>query len=160
MRDFDEHTITEAVVKSFQSTPDPRLQQLLSSLTRHLHAYVKEVEPTIEEWDYAIDYLTRTGQICDDKRQEYILLSDVLGVSMLVDSINHRMPEGVTETTVLGPFFVADAPEMKSGANITNGMEGQPLYVMGRVIAPTGEDRKSNRLNSSPQFATRMPSSA
>src|SRR3546814_14193328 len=96
------------------------------------------VEPTIEEWDYAIDYLTRTGQICDDKRQEYILLSDVLGVSMLVDSINHRMPEGVTETTVLGPFFVADAPEMKSGANITNGMEGQPLYVMGRVIAPTG----------------------
>src|SRR3546814_11933551 len=75
MRDFDEHTITEAVVKSFQSTPDPRLQQLLSSLTRHLHAYVKEVEPTIEEWDYAIDYLTRTGQICDDKRQEYILLS-------------------------------------------------------------------------------------
>src|SRR3546814_11287025 len=90
MRDFDEHTITEAVVKSFQSTPDPRLQQLLSSLTRHLHAYVKEVEPTIEEWDYAIDYLTRTGQICDDKRQEYILLSDVLGVSMLVDSINPR----------------------------------------------------------------------
>src|SRR3546814_8752587 len=70
MRDFDEHTITEAVVKSFQSTPDPRLQQLLSSLTRHLHAYVKEVEPTIEEWDYAIDYLTRTGQICDDKRSE------------------------------------------------------------------------------------------
>src|SRR3546814_17926838 len=65
-------------------------RSLLSSLTRHLHAYVKEVEPTIEEWDYAIDYLTRTGQICDDKRQEYILLSDVLGVSMLVDSINHR----------------------------------------------------------------------
>src|SRR3546814_10340782 len=75
MRDFDEHTITEAVVKSFQSTPDPRLQQLLSSLTRHLHAYVQEVEPTIEEWDYAIDYLTRTGRICDDKRQEYILRS-------------------------------------------------------------------------------------
>src|SRR3546814_8521451 len=99
-------------------------------------------EMRISDWSSDVcssDLLTRTGQICDDKRQEYILLSDVLGVSMLVDSINHRMPEGVTETTVLGPFFVADAPEMKSGANITNGMEGQPLYVMGRVIAPTGE---------------------
>src|SRR3546814_3088356 len=95
-------------------------------------------EMRISDWSSDVcssDLLTRTGQICDDKRQEYILLSDVLGVSMLVDSINHRMPEGVTETTVLGPFFVADAPEMKSGANITNGMEGQ--------------DRKSTRLNSS-----------
>src|SRR3546814_12673135 len=102
MRDFDEHTITEAVVKSFQSTPDPRLQQLLSSLTRHLHAYVKEVEPTIEEWDYEIDYLTRTGQICADKRQEYIMLSDVPGGSMPVDSINPRMPARVTKTNELG----------------------------------------------------------
>src|SRR3546814_11356776 len=97
------------------------------------------VEPTIEEWDYAIDYLTRTGQICDDKRQEYILLSDVLGVSMLVDSSNHSTPEGVTATTVLGPFFVADTPEMNTGANLNNGIEAQQHQVMGRVMPPPGE---------------------
>jgi hypothetical protein len=104
MREFSEHSITEAVVERFQTTPDPRLKAIMTSLVRHLHDFVREVEPTFDEWSYAIDFLTRTGQMCSDTRQEFILLSDTLGVSMLVDAINHRLPEGATQTTVLGPF--------------------------------------------------------
>ncbi len=106
MRDFDEHNITQAVIERFAATPDARLKQLVTSLVTHLHGFVRDVEPTFAEWEAAIQFLTRTGQMCDDKRQEFILLSDTLGVSMLVDAINHRLPAGATETTVLGPFFV------------------------------------------------------
>jgi hydroxyquinol 1,2-dioxygenase len=118
MRDFDERNITAAVLDRFAETPDPRLKQVMGSLVRHLHDFVRDVEPSFEEWTAAVDFLTRTGQICSSKRQEFILLSDTLGVSMLVDAINHRMPEGATETTVLGPFYVADPPELASGADI------------------------------------------
>ena len=100
---------------------------------------MREVEPTIEEWEAGIRFLTETGQMCTDTRQEFILLSDTLGVSMLVDAINHRLPEGATETTVLGPFFVADAPELPLGADISGGMTGQPLYVEGSVRSIDGE---------------------
>jgi hydroxyquinol 1,2-dioxygenase len=138
MRDFDENNITDAVLESFARTPDARLKQIVSRLTHHLHAFVRDVEPTFDEWLAAIQFLTRTGQMCSPTRQEFILLSDTFGVSMLVDAINHRLPEGATETTVLGPFYVDNAPEFALGADISAGMEGQPLYAEGTIAAADG----------------------
>ncbi|VIO79802.1 Hydroxyquinol 1,2-dioxygenase [Bradyrhizobium ivorense] len=139
MRDFDEHNITDAVIDSLAQTGDARLKTIMTSLVRHLHDFVRDVEISFDEWNAAIDFLTRTGQMCNDRRQEFILLSDTLGVSMLVDAIDHRMPAGATETTVLGPFFVAAAPEVQSGADISGGMEGEPLSVSGVVCSPDGD---------------------
>jgi hydroxyquinol 1,2-dioxygenase len=138
MRDFNETNITQAVIDRFADTPDPRLKAIMTSLVRHLHDFVRDVELSFEEWSAAINFLTRTGQMCDDKRQEFILLSDTLGVSMLVDAINHHMPEGATETTVLGPFYVVDAPELASGADIARGQPGERLYVEGSVSSSDG----------------------
>jgi catechol 1,2-dioxygenase len=134
MRDFNEHTATAAVIDRMSGCNDPRVKQIMTSLVTHLHAVVREVEPTTEEWMAAIQFLTAAGQKCDDKRQEFILLSDVLGVSMLVDAINHRMPSGATESTVLGPFFVAGAPRMKMGDSISKDGKGEPVHVSGRVL--------------------------
>jgi hydroxyquinol 1,2-dioxygenase len=139
MRDFDEHSITDAVLASFDGAADPRLKSVMQSLIRHLHGFVRDVEPTFEEWKIAIDYLTRTGQTCSDVRQEFILLSDTLGVSMLVDAIGHRQPEGATETTVLGPFYVEAAPEVAYGADISAGTEGAPLLVEGTIASLAGD---------------------
>jgi protocatechuate 3,4-dioxygenase beta subunit len=139
MRDFDENNITDAVIERFGSTPDARLKTIMTSLVGHLHDFVRDVELTFDEWDYAIGYLTRTGQMCTDKRQEFILLSDTIGVSMLVDAINHRMPEGTTETTVLGPFYVAQPPVSPLGADISGGMKGDPLVVEGSVSSSDGQ---------------------
>ena len=105
----------------------------MSVLVKHLHAAVKEIEPTHEEWFAAIRFLTETGQMCTDWRQEYILLSDILGVSMLVDAINHRRPSGATPNTILGPFYVANAPEYPNGTNICLDGKGEPMVVEGRV---------------------------
>ncbi|MDB5363531.1 MAG: hydroxyquinol 1,2-dioxygenase [Rhodospirillales bacterium] len=138
MRNFDEFTITEAVLERVASAPDPRMRQIGEALVRHLHAFVREVEPTQAEWAAGIDFLTRTGQMCDDKRQEFILLSDTLGVSMLVDAINHRRPEGATETTVLGPFYVQGPPEFECGADISGAMTGLKLHVAGTVATLDG----------------------
>jgi hydroxyquinol 1,2-dioxygenase len=138
MREFTEENLTEAVVERLDNTPDPRLKLLITSLVRHLHAYVREVEPTSDEWMAAVNFLTRTGQACTDKRQEFILLSDTLGISMLVDAINHRHREGVTETTVLGPFYVENPPEMQLGSDVTGGLKGDPLYAEGTVCTPDG----------------------
>lgn len=138
MPQFDEATLTEAVVRSMDGCADPRLNQVLTSLVRHLHGFVREVEPTEAEWMAAIRFLTRTGQMCDDRRQEFILLSDALGVSMLVDAINHRAPEGATETTVQGPFYVADAPEFPAGADISAGSGGTPLLIEATIRSADG----------------------
>ncbi|QDZ09786.1 intradiol ring-cleavage dioxygenase [Devosia ginsengisoli] len=138
-RDFDEHSITQAVLDRFANTPDPRLKQVLQSLVRHAHDFVRDVDLSMDEWLEAIMFLTRTGQISDDKRQEFILLSDTLGISMLVDAINHRMPEGATETTVLGPFYVQNPPELSNGADISGGEEGVPLHVAAVVTSPDGK---------------------
>jgi hydroxyquinol 1,2-dioxygenase len=138
MTDFDEHSITAAVLERFAATPDPRLRRILDSLVRHLHDFVREVEPSFSEWSAAVEYLTRTGQTCSPTRQEFILLSDTLGVSMLVDAINHRLPAGATETTVLGPFYVADAPEVANGAEISPHLPGERLYVEGSVAGADG----------------------
>jgi hydroxyquinol 1,2-dioxygenase len=139
MRDVTETSITQAVLDSFAATENPRLRQLMERLTAHLHDFIRDVEPTFDEWRAAIDFLTRTGQICDDRRQEFILLSDTLGVSMLVDAINHRMPDGATQTTVLGPFYVENPPVHPLGANISNGLTGKPLYIEGQVTSAGGE---------------------
>jgi hydroxyquinol 1,2-dioxygenase len=139
MRDLNEHTITDAVLDRFADTPDPRLKTLVQVLVRHLHGFVRDSEPTFEEWQAAIDFLTRTGEMCSDVRQEFILLSDVLGVSMLVDAINHRQPAGATETTLLGPFHVAGAPQPAHGADISAGLPGEKLLVEGAVISAEGD---------------------
>ncbi len=139
MRDANEHTITDAVLDRFADTPDPRLKMLVQALVRHLHGFVREVEPTFDEWQAAVGFLTRTGQMCSDTRQEFILLSDVLGVSMLVDAVNHRQPAGATETTVLGPFHVAGAPQPAHGADISGGLPGERLLVEGTVTSASGD---------------------
>jgi hydroxyquinol 1,2-dioxygenase len=136
--DFTEDTATGAVVASFAGTPDPRLRELLGSLVRHLHGFVREVEPTFEEWERAIGFLTETGQRCDDTRQEFILLSDVLGVTMLVDAINHRKASEATESTVLGPFHMVSSPPRELGDSIDLVASGQPCVVTGRVVSLDG----------------------
>ena len=138
MRDLNEHTITAAVLDRFANTPEPRLKTVIDSLVKHLHDFVRDVEPKFEEWQQVIAFLTRTGHMCDDRRQEFILLSDVLGVSMLVDAINHRLPEGATETTVLGPFQIENTPSLPLGADISGAMHGEKLFVEGTVSSAAG----------------------
>src|ERR1700692_913496 len=118
MRDFDETTITEAVLARVRGAPNARVRQVSEALVRHLHAFIREVEPTEAEWEAGIRFLTETGHMCSPTRQEFILLSDTLGVSMLVDAVNHRVPAGATETTVFGPFYV-QPPEFANGADIS-----------------------------------------
>jgi catechol 1,2-dioxygenase len=136
---FSEERSEHVVAASFANTPDPRLQQVVTSLVRHLHAFVKDVELTESEWAVAIDFLTRTGQMCDDVRQEFILLSDVLGISMLVETINHRSGGSATESTVLGPFHVVDSPPRDLGDTIALDGKGTLCLVSGRVAGPDGE---------------------
>jgi len=134
-----EQNLTDVVLERWQQIPDPRLRQIMQAAIKHLHAFVREVEPTGGEWFTPIDWLTRTGKMCTEKRQEFILASDVLGVSMLVDAINHRVPTGATPTTVEGPFHVADAPERGSGENMTEGAPGEPLFITGTVRGLDGK---------------------
>jgi protocatechuate 3,4-dioxygenase beta subunit len=128
--------VTAAAVESFRDTPDPRLRELLQGLVRHLHSYVREVRPTIQEWEYAVEYLTAVGQKCDPTRQEFILLSDVLGVSMLVETVNEQ--GGGTESTVLGPFHVVESPKRESGDGIDLMSVGEPCVVSLRVTSADG----------------------
>jgi hydroxyquinol 1,2-dioxygenase len=128
-----EENLTDIALERWANIPDPRLRQVMTALVKHMHAFVREVEPTQGEWFTAIDWLTRTGQLCDDKRQEFILFSDVLGVSMLVDAINNRLPGGATPTTVEGPFHIPQSPELELGANMAAGAPGTPCFVVGTV---------------------------
>ncbi len=137
-RNLSDDALTAAVLASFEHASSPRFRTVAQSLVRHLHAFVTEIEPTEQEWAAAIDFLTRTGHITDERRQEFILLSDVLGVSMLVIGINHRVPDGATESTVFGPFFVADAPAVENGEDIANGAPGIPCLMHGRVLSVDG----------------------
>ena len=139
MRDFNETTATAAVIERMTGAKDARFKEIMTSVVTHLHAVIREVEPTQEEWLTAIQFLTATGKTCDDKRQEFILLSDTLGVSMLVDAINNRKPSGATESTVLGPFHVAGAPRREMGDSISLDGKGDAAYVSGRVVDEAGK---------------------
>ncbi|WP_280243871.1 intradiol ring-cleavage dioxygenase [Nocardia abscessus] len=134
-----EHALTAEVLASFDDTPDPRLREVMHSLVRHLHAFAREIRLTEREWQTAIEFLTRAGHITDDRRQEFILLSDVLGLSMLTVAINEPAAPAATESTVFGPFFVDDAPEIPLGGDIARGAAGLACYVSGRVRSVAGE---------------------
>jgi len=130
IRHFSEKTLTAEVLKRVGKAPDKRTRQVMQSLVKHLHAFAREVRPTQQEWFRGIQFLTQTGHMCDDKRQEFILMSDTLGVSMLVDFINYGKAGKATESTVLGPFFVEGAPELPLGASIAQpGTPGEPCVV-------------------------------
>src|SRR5258705_2545537 len=138
-RSTTEDDITAEVLRRFEGTPDLRLREIMLALVRHLHGLIKDVNLTEAEWFGAIQFLTETGRLCDDKRQEFILLSDTLGVSMVVDLINHRKPERATESTVFGPFHRDGAPEMPPGGNIApRDAGGTPMLVSGRGPGPRG----------------------
>jgi hydroxyquinol 1,2-dioxygenase len=139
MRNFDEHNLTEAVLERVGNAADPRARQISEALVRHLHAFIREVEPSFEEWQRGIEFLTEVGHMCTDTRQEFILLSDTLGASMLVDAISHRLAAGATETTVLGPFYVENAPAQPLGADISGGAPGTPMFVTGTVKSADGQ---------------------
>ena len=134
----NEEQITRNVLDSMANTPNPRLKQVMTSLIIHLHTFIREVELSQEEWALGIQFLTRAGQICDEKRQELILLSDITGTSMLVDAINHRLSEGATESTVFGPFYREGAPELPMGATISQDGKGEPAVVTGQVRSTNG----------------------
>jgi protocatechuate 3,4-dioxygenase beta subunit len=136
--EFSEERSAEVAAASFADTPDPRLRTVLTSLVRHLHAFVKDVQLTEDEWARAISFLTTTGQMCDETRQEFILLSDILGVSMLVETINHRSEGRATESTVLGPFHMVESPPRELGADIALDGKGQPCLVTGQVTGADG----------------------
>ena len=131
--------ITAAATRSFENTQDPRLREIMQALVRHLHAFAVEVNLTEDEWMQAIQTLAATGHITDDKRQEFILWSDALGVSMLVDSLAHPNPNGATESTVLGPFWTPNAPQRGYGESIAEQSGGTPALVRGRVLSTIGQ---------------------
>jgi protocatechuate 3,4-dioxygenase beta subunit len=140
MTQFNETELTEAVIRSFDKTPNARAKFLLQELVKSLHDYVRKTGLTFEEWDYAIDFLTRTGHKCTDIRQEFILLSDVLGVSMLMDAVNHRDRAGATETTVLGPFYVGEHKVTAHGTDISpRNQTGERMFVESRVTDNHGK---------------------
>ncbi len=136
-RDLADAALTDAVVESFVT--EGRFTTVMTSLVRHLHAFASEVELTEGEWFAGIDFLTRVGHITDDKRQEFILLSDVLGLCMLVVGINNRRPPAATESTVFGPFFVEGSPGFANGDDLANGAPGEPCLMQGRVVDLDGE---------------------
>jgi hydroxyquinol 1,2-dioxygenase len=138
MRNLNEANLTDAALAKLGGASDSRFKEIMTSLIKHLHGFVRETELTEKEWFIGIQFLTATGKKCDDTRQEYILLSDTLGVSMLVDAINHRKPGGATESTVLGPFYVSGAKNVPMWADIGAGVSGEPAYVSGRVLDVDG----------------------
>jgi len=136
---FSHEAITQAAIDSFDGAANPRLKLIMQSLVKHLHAFAQETQLTEEEWMAGIQFLTATGHKCDDVRQEFILLSDTLGLSMLLVAMHDGTQQGATEATVLGPFHTHDAPAIQNGADITNGAPGEPLFVTGRVVTTDGK---------------------
>lgn len=136
---FSEQQSENAVIERLQQCKDDRFKTIMTSAIKHLHGFVKEVEPTMEEWMAAIQFLTATGQMCDDKRQEWILASDTLGVSMLLETLNHRSEDGSTEATVLGPFHVEGAPDHEMGDSICLDGKGVMGEIRGHVLDTNGK---------------------
>ncbi|KQS71775.1 6-chlorohydroxyquinol-1,2-dioxygenase [Rhizobium sp. Leaf371] len=144
---FTEDGSVEAVNGRMSADANPRLAEIMASLVKHLHAFAKETKLTPEEWEVGIDFLTKTGQICSGERQEFILLSDTLGFSMLVDAINNRRPTGATENTVFGPFHVPNAPVREMGTNISLDGKGEPCLFEGRVLDLDGNPIEGARVD-------------
>ncbi len=138
MREFDEQSITQAVIGRLAACEDPRFARIMTSLVTHLHDFVREVKLTESEWFTAIQFLTDVGKACTDKRQEFILLSDTLGVSVLVITLNHPADDGSVESTVQGPFYWEGAPELPRGSNLAEGVKGEPAFYSGRVLSADG----------------------
>lgn len=134
MRNLDEDNITRAVIGMQANATPPRLRELMTRLVQHLHAFAREVELTEEEWFAGIQFLTDVGHITTATRQEFILLSDTLGLSMLVTAMNNKKPKGCTESTVFGPFHVENSPRVELGGDVANGAQGEPCFVRGRVV--------------------------
>jgi hydroxyquinol 1,2-dioxygenase len=139
MKNLDERTITQAVLERNSSASNERLVDIMHSLVQHLHSFAREVELTEEEWEVGIKFLTDVGQICSPTRQEFILLSDTLGLSTLVIAQNHKKPIGCTEATVFGPFHVQNAPRLELGSNMSEGVKGIPWFVNGSVKGVDGK---------------------
>jgi hydroxyquinol 1,2-dioxygenase len=139
MRELDERSITEAVIERLSECRDPRFKVIMSSLVAHLHDFVRDVKLTESEWFSAIQFLTDVGRTCTDKRQEFILLSDTLGVSVLVITLNHPAEEGSVESTVMGPFYWEGAPELPRGSNLAEAVKGEPAFYSGRVLSVDGQ---------------------
>ncbi|MEP1330712.1 intradiol ring-cleavage dioxygenase [Pseudophaeobacter sp.] len=144
---FTEENSAEVVISRNAEAKHARLAEVMGAITKHLHAAVREIEPTQEEWFEAVQFLTKVGHTCDDWRQEFILLSDSLGVSMLVDAINNRKPSGASESTVLGPFHVPDAPELPMGSDICLDEKGEPMLVKGRILGTDGAPIKGAKID-------------
>ena len=138
MRELDENSITQAVIGRLTACEDPRFARIMTSLVSHLHDFVRDVSLTESEWFTAIQFLTDVGKTCTDKRQEFILLSDTLGVSVLVITLNHPAEEGSVESTVLGPYYWEGAPELPRGSNLAEGVKGEPAFYSGRVLSTDG----------------------
>jgi hydroxyquinol 1,2-dioxygenase len=139
MRDLAGDRLTNEVLTCFDGATTARFRTVMQSLVRHLHAFAHEVNLTEDEWAAGIEFLTRTGQTCTDTRQEFILLSDTLGLSTQVVGINHPAQAGATESTVVGPFFVPNAPLYRNGDDLANGAPGEPCFVSGQVRSIGGE---------------------
>jgi hydroxyquinol 1,2-dioxygenase len=138
MREFDEKSITDAVIAGLSESDDPRFKQVMTALITHLHDFVREVQLTEPEWLTAIEFLTDVGKTCTPERQECILLSDTLGVSVLVITLNHPSDQGNVESTVLGPFYWEGAPDLPRGSNLADGVKGEPAFYSGRVLSANG----------------------
>ncbi|GAB3975337.1 dioxygenase [Actinoallomurus acanthiterrae] len=141
-----EEDLVRTVLASFRETPDPRLKELMQALVRHLHAFIREVRLTESEWQQAIDFLTAAGHITTDRRQEFVLLSDVLGASMQTINVDHEATAGATEATVVGPFFVEGSPEIPIGGDMTAGAPGELCWVEGTVTDTGGDPVPGARL--------------
>jgi hydroxyquinol 1,2-dioxygenase len=133
-----EDNITELAAGRWATARDPRIRELLTALVRHLHAFAREVRLTEDEWLAAMRWLTATGQISNEKREEFILTSDVLGLSMLVVQMNRRFDEAATPATVLGPFHIDGSPALSFGGDMSDGVPGTPLYLSGTVRSLDG----------------------
>jgi len=142
-----EENLTDLAVKQWGACHSLRLREIMQSLVNHLHGFAREVDLNQDEWLMALDWLAKTGKLCTDKRHEFILLSDVLGLSMLVDAMNHRFPEGATPSTVIGPFHIEDSPELPMGANVAEGLAGETCYLVGTVRDMNGKPIEGAKLD-------------
>src|ERR1700674_2000787 len=142
-----EENLTDLALERWEACHSPRLREIMQSLVKHLHSFVHEVDLKEDEWLTAMNWLAKTGQLSTEKRQEFILLSDVLGISMLVDAMNHRFPEGATPSTVIGPFHIDDSPELPMAANVAEGPAGKPFFLVGTVRGMDGKPIEHAKLD-------------